>query len=117
MRILDLDPSLDNHNKRLYNEDMEKKPIVYLDMDGVMADFFGGIEKLFGVEHWKELTSDRTKDLKAEVIDRITGTNFFETLPKFPTADQLIKMVKDFTGGTFSICSSPLRGDNANSAK
>jgi len=117
MRILDLEPKVDNHNKRLYNEDMEPKPIVYLDMDGVMADFFGGIEKLYGVDHWKELTSDRTKDLKAEVINRITGTNFFETLPKFPTADQLISMVKEFTGGTFSICSSPLRGDNANSAK
>ena len=117
MRVLDLEPKVDNHNKRLYNEDMEPKPIVYLDMDGVMADFFGGIEKLYGVKHWKELTSDRTKDLKADVIKRITGTNFFETLPKIASTDQLIKMVKDFTDGTFSICSSPLRGDNENSAK
>ena len=46
MRILDLDSNLDKYNKKLYNEDMEKKPIVYLDMDGVMADFFGGLEKL-----------------------------------------------------------------------
>ncbi len=117
MRLSDLHSKVDIYNKRLYNEDMDKMPTIYLDMDGVLADFFGGVEKLYGVDHWKELTNDKTKDLKSEVIARITGTNFFETLPKFPTADNLIKMVKDFTGGTYSINTSPLRGDNENSAK
>ena len=109
---------VDENNKKLYNEAMEDaKPTVYLDMDGVLADFFGGVEKLYGVSHWKELTADKTKDLKKEVIDRITGTDFFATLPKFPTADGLIDMVKTFTGGTFSINTSPLRGDHENSGK
>jgi len=105
------------NNEKLYNEEMENKPIVYVDMDGVLADFFGGVEKLYGVEHWKQLTSDKTKDLKQEVINRITGTDFFATLPEFPTADQLIDMVKKFTGGTFSILTSPLRGDHEVSSK
>jgi len=105
------------NNEKLYNEAMETKPIVYLDMDGVLADFFGGVEKLYGVSHWKELTSDKTKDLKKEVINRITGTDFFATLPKFSTADELIDMVKEFTGGKFSINTSPLRGDYENSGK
>ena len=110
--------TVDENNKKLYNEDMtDTKPIVYLDMDGVLADFFGGVEFLYGVEHWKQLTNDKTKDLKKEVIDRITGTDFFAVLPKFPTADALIDMVKKFTGGNFSINTSPLRGDHENSAK
>ena len=110
--------TIDENNKKLYNEDMnDGKPTVYLDMDGVLADFFGGVEKMYGVEHWKQLTSDKTKDLKKEVIDRITGTDFFATLPVFPSAPELISMVKEFTGGNFSINTSPLRGDHENSAK
>jgi hypothetical protein len=107
------------NNEQLYNEDdmATKQPVIYLDMDGVIADFFGGVEKMYGVKHWKELTSVKTGgDLKQEVIDRITGSDFFSTLPKFPTADGLIALIKSATGGHFSILTSPLIGDHENSA-
>ena len=107
------------NNEQLYTEDemTEKQPVIYLDMDGVIADFFGGVERMYGVKHWKELTSVKTGgDLKQEVIDRITGSDFFSTLPKFPTADGLIQLIKSATGGKFSILTSPLIGDHENSA-
>ena len=120
-RAMGVKEQVATNTEKLYNEAMPEqangKPTVYLDMDGVIADFFGGVEKLYGVSHWKQLTSDKSKDLRQDVIDRITGTNFFETLPKFPTADTLINMIKKFTGGRFSILTSPLRGDHDNSAK
>ena len=50
---------------------------IFIDMDGVLADFFGGVEFLYGVDHWKELTNDKTKDHKKQENDRITGTDFF----------------------------------------
>lgn len=108
------------NNEKLYNEDdmKDKQPVVYLDMDGVIADFFGGVEKMFGVKHWKELTSKLSGgQLKQEVIDRITGSDFFAHLPKFNTADSLIQLIKSATGGKFSILTSPLIGDHANSAE
>jgi hypothetical protein len=107
------------NNEQLYNEDdmATKQPVIYLDMDGVIADFFGGVEQMYGVKHWKELTSVKTGgELKQEVIDRITGSDFFSTLPKFPTADDLIALIKSATGGHFSILTSPLIGDHENSA-
>ena len=105
------------NNEKLYTEQMKKKPIVYIDMDGVLADFFGGVEKLYGVGHWKELNADNKLDLKQEVINRISGTDFFATLPKFESSGELISMIKEFTGGNFSINTSPLRGDHENSSK
>ena len=49
-----------------------------MDMDGVPETWWC---RKYGVQHWKQLTNDKTKDLKAEVINRITGTDFFATLP------------------------------------
>ena len=34
---------------------------LYLDMDGVIADFFGKVEERFEIDHWKDL-EDPSKD-------------------------------------------------------
>ena len=83
---------------------------VYLDMDGVIADFFGGIEKWHGVAHWKSI-----KD-KYTLINSIKYTDFFYQIEPFETTFKLVDFVKEVTKGDWGICSSPLQGDVSNSS-
>jgi hypothetical protein len=81
-------------------------------MDGVLADFFAEYAKLAGV------TSGSYRDIppaKADpTLNQMIGTDFFLRLPKFPTADSLVKLVLGYVK-SYDICSSPLRGDHKNS--
>lgn len=83
---------------------------VYVDMDGVIADFFTELARTHGVKHWKDIPN------KEESILALGGTDFFGRLPKFPTSDELIRFVDDATDGEWCILSAPLRGDYDNSS-
>jgi 5'(3')-deoxyribonucleotidase len=81
---------------------------LYLDMDGVIADFFNGFARKFGKDHWKMIQD------KEKAIAKLRGTDFFNTLDVFPTSQKLIDFAR--STGDWGICSSPLTGDRDNSA-
>ena len=88
--------------------------IIYLDMDGVLADFFGGLEQKFNVMHWKDI-----EDIN-DALAQLKDTDFFFNLDFFDTTYPLVGHVKELTYKyphvDWGICSTPLRNDRDNSA-
>ena len=92
---------------------------VYLDMDGVIADFFGGVERLYDVDHWKSIQH------RDGIFVELRNTDFFYTLDMFnnESFQNISKVILEYIKGLtwehqmeWGICSSPLRGDEHNSA-
>lgn len=88
---------------------------VYLDMDGVLADFISGYNEIAGTDYKTSEQLPKSKD-DDKIFRKIVGTDFFARLPKLPNADRLVQMVVA-RAGEYSICSSPLRNDHENSRK
>ena len=99
--------------KSIAQEDAQSKPKVYVDMDGVLANFYAGVTRVTGHEEPRDMALQDIEDTMAS----FKGTDFFYKLPKYEQTDQLIAMINAATGGDWYILSSPLKYDREGSAK
>ena len=81
---------------RAFEVDAEKrKPEVYVDMDGVLADFFHEYAKLAGVPADKFGKHDYRSIPPASqdpTLDKMVGTDFFARLPECRNAQHVVEM-------------------------
>ena len=110
---LGLDENMFDEDEQPVVDQPSSRAEVYLDMDGVLCDFFAEYAVLAGLPRgssYRDIPPAKTDP----TLNKMIGTDFFARLPKFPTADALVSMVNKVFGH-FNICSSPLRGDHKNS--
>jgi len=86
-------------------EELDETAELYVDMDGVLADFFGEWAKLVGVNNWKDI-----KDVDSALNKIKEQPNFWVNLPLTSNALQLLSAIKAYKG-RYNILSAPLPGD------
>lgn len=87
----------------------KKAPILYVDMDGVLADFYGPFNSMAGVESWK----DASKDTISQVLQDITKIkDFWIKLDTLPDVPQLLHAISSLFNGQYKILSKALAGDS-----
>jgi 5'(3')-deoxyribonucleotidase len=89
-----------------------KMPHLYLDMDGVQADFFGAWANKHNVEHYKAI---KDKEKEIDELANSSGDqvyNFFRTLAPLKGGMQIINWLHS-NKISFTVLSAPLRGPYA----
>ena len=93
-----------------------KMPHLYLDMDGVKADFFGAWADRLGVDHWKAI-HDKEKEINMLAHSNAKEVyDFFRNLKPLKSGLQVIDWLKK-NNIPFTVLSAPLRGPFADASK
>jgi 5'(3')-deoxyribonucleotidase len=93
-----------------------KIPHLYLDMDGVQADFFGAWADKHGVSHWKDI---QNKEGEIEELANSTPEQvykFFRNLRLLEGGKEIIDWIQSHNI-PYTVLSAPLRGPYAESSK
>ena len=80
---------------------------IYVDMDGVLADFFGEWAKLMKVDDYRKIDNI---DINVALQAIRDTEQFWLDLPLLPQAKQLLNLIKQVKG-EYNICSTPLADD------
>jgi len=89
------------------------QPHLYLDMDGVQADFFTAWAQLSGKSRYKEIGDRAAREASIDDLNRRGPQfirRFFATLPVLPGANKLIAFLQD-NRIPYTVLSAPLRGN------
>lgn len=109
MQLKDLIISINEHRRQLAESEMLSKvndrTEIFVDMDGVLADFFGDWARLAGVSDYRNITDPESA--LALVRD---AEDFWLNLPKTQHADKLLDLVIS-AAGSYKILSTPLADD------
>lgn len=103
-------------------QEFADKPHLYLDMDGVQADFFTAWaqwhNKKFGQSHVERYKDIGSKEQREQSIAELSAEGpefierFFATLPTLPGGQKLVRWLRA-NDIPFTVLSAPLRGMNA----
>ena len=85
---------------------LNPKSEIYVDMDGVLADFFGEWKRLVGKD-WRELGKDEIEPALKKIRDE---KDFWLNIPFTSNAKNLLGIIKQVKGD-YKILSSPLAND------
>jgi len=78
---------------------------IYVDMDGVLADFFGEWAKVMGKKSFRDIEDPASAIKKIKTVE-----DFWLNLPVLPQAKELLLLIKRVKG-KYKICTSPLADD------
>jgi 5'(3')-deoxyribonucleotidase len=98
--------------KDLMEDTSKKMPHLYLDMDGVQADFFGAWAKRHGLKHYKEIPhpEQAINELASSGPEEVY--NFFRDLDPLHGGQEIIHWLHK-NKIPFTVLSAPLRGNYA----
>ena len=86
--------------------ELNPKSEIYVDMDGVLADFFSSWKKITGKD-WRDIKGDDLQPALQAIRD---DDNFWLDLPLTSNAKKLLGIIKQVKG-SYKILSAPLAGD------